>query len=131
MSQPFHRAKTNGSECSWGISATVIAGKLYLIILNGSAALLGVEGRLEMIENHYGANVIADELDALIGKASERAAERRSTFQTRDLPGTFDEPEDDADTAQKKTPDQSGGFRRAGDRGRTGDVQLGKLAFYH
>jgi site-specific recombinase XerC len=29
-----------------------------------------------------------------------------------------------------KAPDSSRAFERAGDRGRTGDVQLGKLAFY-
>jgi hypothetical protein len=31
----------------------------------------------------------------------------------------------------RKAPEKSGALRRAGDRGRTGDVQLGKLAFYH
>ena len=30
-----------------------------------------------------------------------------------------------------RAPDLSGALVRAGDRGRTGDVQLGKLAFYH
>jgi hypothetical protein len=33
---------------------------------------------------------------------------------------------------EKRNPRRSlGGSSRAGDRGRTGDVQLGKLAFYH
>ena len=31
----------------------------------------------------------------------------------------------------REAPDFSGASERAGDRGRTGDVQLGKLAFYH
>jgi hypothetical protein len=31
----------------------------------------------------------------------------------------------------RKSPEHFGASKKAGDRGRTGDVQLGKLAFYH
>ena len=87
---------------------------------------------LDMIEKHYGrAKVVAEELDELISEAEERAAVSRATpSQIRNLPGTFDDAENDAEDAQKKTPEIIGGSSRAGDRGRTGDVQLGKLAFY-
>jgi hypothetical protein len=77
------------------------------------------------------ANVLQGELDSLIGEATERGAARRWTAQTRNLPGTFQVDETDIAHAQKETPDESGASSRAGDRGRTGDVQLGKLAFYH
>jgi len=40
-----------------------------------------------------------------------------------------DEKKQDAKTTE--APDPAGASERAGDRGRTGDVQLGKLAFYH
>jgi integrase len=87
---------------------------------------------LVMIEKHYGrAKVVAEELDELISEAEERAAASRATpSQTRNLPGTFESDETDAARAKKETPDESGASVRAGDRGRTGDVQLGKLAFY-
>jgi hypothetical protein len=87
---------------------------------------------LEMIEKHYGkATVVADELDSLIGEATERASQRRNTaLQKRNLPGTFGIDRDDAVDSLRKTPDIIGGSSKAGDRGRTGDVQLGKLAFY-
>src|SRR5207247_2207029 len=54
---------------------------------------------LDMIERHYGkAKVIAEELDALIENASERAAKTRTaTPETRNLPGTFDDDENDAE----------------------------------
>jgi hypothetical protein len=35
------------------------------------------------------------------------------------------------DVKTTEAPDPAGASARAGDRGRTGDVQLGKLAFYH
>ena len=35
------------------------------------------------------------------------------------------------DVRTTEAPDRAGASERAGDRGRTGDVQLGKLAFYH
>ena len=35
------------------------------------------------------------------------------------------------DVKTTEAPDRAGASERAGDRGRTGDVQLGKLAFYH
>jgi integrase len=35
------------------------------------------------------------------------------------------------DVKTTEAPDHAGASERAGDRGRTGDVQLGKLAFYH
>jgi hypothetical protein len=83
---------------------------------------------LEMIEKHYGrAKVVAEELDSMISKAEERAARARDTaLQNRNLPGTFESDETDASRVKKETPDESGASVRAGDRGRTGDVQLGK-----
>src|SRR6266542_3783760 len=54
----------------------------------------------------------------------------RRRRQKREPTGTLSSDEDDAVTAQKKAPEIIGGSSRAGDRGRTGDVQLGKLAFY-
>jgi hypothetical protein len=86
-----------------------------------------------MIERHYAkAQVVADELDSLIGDAAERATARRnSALQKRNLPGTFDSDETDAARAKNETPDESRASMRAGGRGRTGDVQLGKLAFCH
>jgi integrase len=76
---------------------------------------------LKMIEEHYGsARMAPDELDDLIADASE----------TRNPPGTLDYSETDVGLTRRKNPDFSLPSSRAGDRGRTGDVQLGKLAFY-
>ena len=87
---------------------------------------------LDMIENHYGkVKVVAEEMDALIDDAAERANARAREEQTRNLPGTFESDQTDDARAKNETPDESGASKRAGDRGRTGDVQLGKLAFYH
>ena len=78
---------------------------------------------LQMIEEHYGdARVPHAELDALIRDARG--------VETRNLPGTFDEDDANDVLTKEKSPDESGPLSRAGDRGRTGDVQLGKLAFY-
>jgi hypothetical protein len=83
---------------------------------------------LDMIEKHYGhAKVVAEELDNLISEAEERATKARDTaLQNPNLPGTLESDETDADREKKETPDESGASVRAGDRGRTGDVQLGK-----
>ena len=70
---------------------------------------------LEMIEKHYGdARVDAEQLDEM------------------NLSGTLPDARDDSLPSKVKEPFVFYGVpRRAGDRGRTGDVQLGKLAFYH
>ena len=78
---------------------------------------------LEMIEKHYGdARVDADQLDEMIGELES---------PTGNLPGTLPDAGDDSLPSKVKEPFVFYGVpRRAGDRGRTGDVQLGKLAFY-
>ena len=77
---------------------------------------------LAMIENHYGGGqVIAEEIDARIAEhdASRNPA---GTLRTRPAKGR---------AAQGRNAKKISALRRrAGDRGRTGDVQLGKLAFY-
>ena len=51
---------------------------------------------------------------------------------TGNLPGTLPDASDDSPPSKVKELFVFYGVpRRAGDRGRTGDVQLGKLAFYH
>ena len=51
---------------------------------------------------------------------------------TRNPPGTLPVAHDDSLPSKVKEPLVFYGVpTRAGDRGRTGDVQLGKLAFYH
>ncbi len=77
-----------------------------------------------MIEKHYGdARVDAEQLDEMIG-------EFEST--TGNPPGTLPDASDDSLPSKVKEPLVFYGVpTRAGDRGRTGDVQLGKLAFYH
>jgi hypothetical protein len=45
-------------------------------------------------------------------------------------PGTFGEARIVSEELTSKSPEIIGASVRAGDRGRTGDVQLGKLAFY-
>ena len=51
---------------------------------------------------------------------------------TGNLPGTLPDASDDTRASKVKEPFVFYGVpTRAGDRGRTGDVQLGKLAFYH
>ena len=79
---------------------------------------------LETAEKHYGdARVDAVHLDELI---------REFELPTRNPPGTLPVASDDSPPSQVKEPLVFYGVpRRAGDRGRTGDVQLGKLAFYH
>jgi hypothetical protein len=78
---------------------------------------------LEMIEKHYGdARVDAQQLQ-MIG---------RTTTTTWNPRGTLELDSDDAPPSKAKEPAIFYGLPlRAGDRGRTGDVQLGKLAFYH
>ena len=75
---------------------------------------------LEMIEKHYGdARVDAEQLDEMIGELEP---------PTRNLPGTLPVARDDSLPSKVKEPLVFYGVpRRAGDRGRTGDVQLGKL----
>ena len=77
-----------------------------------------------MIEKHYGdARVGAEQLDEMIGEFE---------LPTRNLSGTLPDARDGSPPAKVKEPVVFYGFpTRAGDRGRTGDVQLGKLAFYH
>ena len=79
---------------------------------------------LEMIEKHYGRlNVVADELDGLIAGRVERA--------NRNPTGTPSAEDVEPEAApEKKHPAPPQLTTRAGDRGRTGDVQFGKLAFY-
>ena len=73
---------------------------------------------LEMIEKHYGdARVDAEQLDVGELEAS-----------TRNLSGTLPDVRDDSLPSKVKEPFVFYGVpERAGDRGRTGDVQLGKL----
>src|SRR5437870_529526 len=77
---------------------------------------------LEMIEKHYGdARVDAEQLDEMIGELEP---------PTRNLPGTLPVARDDSLPSKVKEPLVFYGVpRRAGDRGRTGDVQLGKLSW--
>jgi hypothetical protein len=97
----------------------------YMLELTGKPLFVARQTgtSLEMIEKHYGAvRVLADEID-------ERIAERR---QTGNPPGTPADAKSVVQTAgDKKPPMEQGVIGRAGDRARTGDVQLGKLAFYH
>ena len=81
-----------------------------------------------MIEKHYGrANVVAEELEELISEADESAARSQATpSQTRSPPEAFEVDERRPSKPKKETPDESGASVRAGDRGGTGDVQLGK-----
>jgi len=76
---------------------------------------------LEMIEKHYGdARVDAEQLDEMIGELEP---------PTRNLPGTLPVARDDSLPSKVKEPLVFYGVpRRAGDRGRTGDVQLGNLS---
>jgi len=77
---------------------------------------------LEMIEKHYGdARVDADQLDEMIGELES---------PTGNLPGTLPDADDDSLPSKVKEPFVFYGVpMRAGDRGRTGDVQLGKLSW--
>ena len=79
---------------------------------------------LEMIETHYGGiTAVADELDELIREREES--------ETGNPPGTFPLTRSEPESPEnKKALVAQGLSERAGDRGRTGDVQLGKLAFY-
>jgi len=77
---------------------------------------------LKMIEEHYcGVTVLAKEVDQLIAQhtANRNPAGTPSPSVPREV----------EDNLRKVAPIQ-GVRQRAGDRGRTGDVQLGKLAFY-
>ena len=70
-----------------------------------------------------GARADSEQLDEMIGELEP---------QTRNLWGTLPDASDDSLPSKVKEPFVFYGVpRRAGDRGRTGDVQLGKLAFYH
>ena len=77
-----------------------------------------------MIEKHYAdARVDAEQLDEMISEFES---------PTRNLPGTLPDASEESLTSKVKEPFVFYGVpMRAGDRGRTGDVQLGKLAFYH
>ena len=77
---------------------------------------------LEMIEKHYGdARVDAEQLDEMIGELEA---------STRNLSGTLPDVRDDSLPSKVKEPFVFYGVpERAGDRGRTGDVQLGKLSW--
>jgi hypothetical protein len=77
---------------------------------------------LEMNEKHYGdARVDADQLDEMIGEFESA---------TGNLPGTLPDASDDSVPSKVKEPFVFYGVpTRAGDRGRTGDVQLGKLSW--
>ena len=79
---------------------------------------------LEMIESHYGGiTAVTDEIDAMI--------EGREKSETGNLPGTPHlGPSDDRKPEGQEVQSAQAVRQRAGDRGRTGDVQLGKLAFY-
>ena len=88
--------------------------------------------RLDMIERHYGRpRDTAADLDALIGDASSHpkmASSNGNLVGTLSKTADLEEPELPPEAT--KAPDFPGLSRRAGDRDRTGDVQLGKLAFY-
>ena len=73
---------------------------------------------LEMIQKHYGdARVDADQLDEMIGEFESA---------TGNLPGTLPDASDDSVPSKVMEPFVFYGVpTRAGDRGRTGDVQLG------
>ena len=77
---------------------------------------------LEMIEKHYGdARVDAEQLDEMIGELEA---------STRNLSGTLPDVRDDSLPSKVKEPFVFYGVpERAGDRGRTGDVQPGKLSW--
>jgi hypothetical protein len=77
---------------------------------------------LEMIEKHYGdARVAAEQLDEMIGEFEP---------PTRNLSGTLPDASNDPLPPKVKEPFVFYGVpKRAGDRGRTGDVQLGKLSW--
>ena len=78
---------------------------------------------LEMIENHYGSRrVVAEHLDELIDAAEGTSRNPAGTLAHTPL-GKGSDP-------IPKVAAVQGLRQRAGDRGRTGDVQLGKLAFY-
>ena len=75
-----------------------------------------------MIEERYGqAHMLPTDLDELIEAGGG---------ENGNLAGTLPDDESNAVAPTKKSPDRAGPSGRAGDRGRTGDVQLGKLAFY-
>jgi len=75
--------------------------------------------RLRTFEKHYGdARVDAEQLDEMIGEFE---------LPTRNLSGTLPDARDDSPPAKEKEPVVFYGVpTTAGDRGRTGDVQVGK-----
>jgi hypothetical protein len=78
---------------------------------------------LEMIEDHYGSRrVVAEHLDELIDAAGGASRNPAGTLSER--ASESEEP------PSEKAPSISLVRQIEGDRGRTGDVQLGKLAFY-
>jgi hypothetical protein len=80
-----------------------------------------------MIEKHYGkANVVADELDSLIGDAAERAAARRDTaLQKRNPPGTSGEVRIASEELKSKSPEIIGASMKAGGRVEPATSSLG------
>jgi hypothetical protein len=56
---------------------------------------------------------------------------RFGSSSTRNLPGALETTEITTEVSAEESTDAVSVSQRAGDRGRTGDVQLGKLAFYH
>ena len=117
---------------AWGESARA---ELYVARQTGTS--------VAMIEKHYGgATVRADDLDELIASRAAHSAEsgRHSavechlsprTLKKGNLGGTLlGRPRGRPEHIDEKSKAASGIRQRAGDRGRTGDVQLGKLAFY-
>ena len=79
-----------------------------------------------MIEDHYGSVArVADTLDGLI-----RAREKRSGNLWEPWVGTSLPRRTKGAASVQKVASILHFRQRAGDRGRTGDVQLGKLAFY-
>jgi len=87
---------------------------------------------LAMIERHYGkSRTDADELDRLLGTSSTKRQLDRGP-KTRNPPGTPPRKHHRPHPPNAKKPSAKPRVSpRAGDRDRTGDVQLGKLAFYH
>jgi hypothetical protein len=79
---------------------------------------------LKMIEEHYGqVNVLARELDTMIASAAAKTRNPAGTLE-EDVSSGESGKEEEAQIDQQLT-------ERAGERVRTADVQLGKLAFYH
>ena len=83
----------------------------------------GTDGRLCGAEN--GAEIGAE-------RQESRGTARQPLASRHDRPNRADRPNTPANREQRKPLSSSDkGFQKAGDRIRTDDVQLGKLAFYH